>query len=145
MRRCLTIALVFWIGGLNCALGCTPNVASVTAGQGTSVSESASLPAEVASCAEHACCQRKTVERANISFADHVPQPSSDTMVCCTFAGQAAEAAHIVRPVDDATSVPATSSRHFTLRVQTFINLPAQRTRLPDRSETYMRCCVFLI
>jgi len=139
MRRCLTIALVFWVGGLNCALGCTPNIASVLAGQSARISESVSASADAASCTEHSYCQKKNVERANISFADHVPQPSSNTMACCTFAGQAAEAAHKVRPVDDATSVPATSSRHFTPGVQTYINSPAQRARLPDRSEAYIR------
>ncbi len=145
MRRSLTIALVFWVGGLNYALGCTPNVASVTAGQGASVSESASASAGTASCAEHACCQKTNGERGEISFTDRVPQPSSNTMACCTFAGQAAEAARKVRPVDDVTSVPAENSRHYTPGVQTFINLPARRARLPDRRDTYMRCCVFLI
>ena len=143
MRRCLTIAFVFWVGGLNCALGCVPNVASASTRQSARISASAS--ADAASCAAYACCQRKNVERANISFADHVPQPSSNTMACCTFAGQAAEATHKVRPADDATSVPATSSRHFTLGDQTYINPPTQRARLPDRSETYLRCCMFLI
>lgn len=140
IRHLAVVALVLWLGGAGCLLGCEASVSAATGDESRASAEAAeSCP----SSAGHDCCHHAKDGGDAAPFGTVMPSPGE--MSCCPLAGHSTVAAG--KPaISDA---PAAALGAHEL-------LPAQRggtrvasseggLRVPDRGGTYLRCCVFLI
>jgi hypothetical protein len=139
IRRVVALALVFWLGGVACLVGCEMSASGAT-------SAAAQVSQETESCsmgAGHACCHAE--KRENHNPRAETPTQSNDSMACCPLAGQSAVAVNKKRVTDtlDLALTPDRALPAFIIPVLGWSS--SVKTRVPDRGGTYLRCCVFLI
>lgn len=139
VRRLAALALVLWLGGVACLVGCEMSASAATSAgsQVSQESESCSMGAG------HACChaQRNDGQKPRAG----TPFQLNDSMTCCPLAGQSAVAVSKTR-VADTLDIALTPDKALLAPV-----IPAStewasgKMHVPDRGGTYLRCCVFLI
>ncbi len=145
MRRLVALALVLWLGGVMCLVGCERDVFAATAVESSGAGalqdtgEGASCPLS----AGHDCCRAKVSRDGQPSV--ETPTRSLPLTRCCPLAGQTAEQVRKAGIVD----APAAITSHVLPFISGVETLPASflsgQRRVPDRGGTYLRCCVFLI
>jgi hypothetical protein len=139
IRRVAALALVLWLGGVACLVGCEMSASAATSAgaQVSQESESCSMSAG------HACChaQRNDGQKPRAGTSSQL----NDSMTCCPLAGQPAAAVSKTRVADTLAialtpdkALPAPASPAST-------GWLSGKTHVPDRGGTYLRCCVFLI
>lgn len=136
--RIVALTLVLWLGGVGCLVGCEMEPDAFAHSAPEISASSTSCPAS----SGHTCChqQERDPDAANIGT---LPS-SSGELSCCPFANWAVEAARKVRSVDAPLAVAA--SKLLSLPTASgYTSPPIAQGRDPDRRDTYLRCCVFLI
>lgn len=138
IRRLAALALVLWLGGVGCLIGCEIEVSAATAAPAQAPSPATSCPAF----SGPACCHKPQGESGQAA-AQIAPQ-SAGAMSCCPLSGQSAAIAN--KPRVDSSALALTASSALPLsRIKILAVRPAGRLLVPDRGGTYLRCCVFLI
>lgn len=139
-RRLAASALVLWLAGVGCFLGCEMSVAASPADDSIEVTQADSCP----SMSGHDCCP--TIESGDDDDGSTVRQTPRDgaRINCCPLSGQSADPARKVS-ISDAPFVEAGSRLTVAPKHQTPAQLTSRRTQVPDRGSTRLRCCVFLI
>jgi hypothetical protein len=135
-RRLAALALVLWLAGVGCIIGCEMNVAAAPKEEAQASSEGDSCPMESGG---HDCCKEDGDGAANVRLPKHTTHIS-----CCPLANLSADPARKISTKDVPLAV-AGSGLHVASDTRTSTQLPAYRLRVPDRGSTYLRCCVFLI
>ena len=141
-RRLAALALVLWLGGVGCLLGCelTP-VVLASDESGTADQETLSCPAA----AKGDCCHSQPAQGdGERRIALTAPRTASE-MSCCPLAGQSAVVVGKPRLADAPALTFTSSSFLIAPRVGTRDASFAARQRVPDRGSTYLKCCTFLI
>ena len=157
LRSITAVALIFWCAGTGCMLvsyahsAMVPNVALQFSEQ---VMNSASGSMDA-----HACCKARHKSAKRIK---HTPELQSsnnglsevtlplspvptDAMSCCPLTSGSIVASSRAQSNDDNKSV-STQTDSFILKLSSTQPSPlAIPLRLPNRDQTYLRCCVFLI
>ena len=142
VRRLTAAALVLWLAGVGCFLGCEMGVVSAAAEavEQESVAQGDSCPAF----AGHDCCHKaKARSDDGGPNARQTPGrlPRTD---CCPLKGQAADPARKVG-MTDAPLAEAGTPLKLSPHANAHARLTPHRLRVPDRGSTHPRCCVFLI
>lgn len=142
VRRAAAAALVLWMAGVGCFLGCEMRVVSEAAG-----AEAREAVAQGDSCPAFAgrdCCQREKARSSGggpdaRQTPGHAPRTN-----CCPLKSLSADPA---RKSGVAVAPPAGAGTPVKLTPHTNTHAPlvAHRLRVPDRGSTHLRCCVFLI
>jgi hypothetical protein len=134
-RRLLVFALVLWLAGLGCFLGCEMSVSAATGVEQSAAAQADSCPAFKG----HDCCHKVESKDGAATLRQTPTQ-----MNCCPLAKQSADAARKVKILDVA---PAEAAREIkvTPRAQKFTSQSARPLRVLDRGSTHLRHCVFLI
>ena len=154
----LAAALVFWVAGAGCLLGCEGMMAAA-AGQSSSVAHHAvgdlNLVVSGDACASsktHDCCAKQNhraqpkaqpVEKQTATLVES--DPSSSGMSACPLAMSRTLVA--AKKGVDGTGSAATVA-NANLPIQDLLEQPApvvSQVRLPNRGHTYLRVCSFLI
>lgn len=152
LHKAIIFALVFWSGGTACVFGCaqpSPFDFAINndSSHHTSAQDDATEVVVLSASTDHACClfgKDETKER----FLE-ISSSLADTIDCCALSRSAFEAATLIRK----PRIVDLSAVHSSARTWDSLQNPkvyrASRAfedlRLPDASETYLRCCVFLI
>ncbi len=139
VRRLAALALVFWLGGVACLVGCEMGASAATnpGAQVSQESESCSMDAG------HACCHAQSSDDEK-TRAD-TPTQSNDSMKCCPLAGQSAVAAGKSRVADTLDIALTPDKARLAPVIPASTGWLSKSTHVPDRGGTYLRCCVFLI
>ena len=136
-RRLAALALVLWLAGVGCIIGCEMNAAAAHKEEAQTASEGEE------SCsvsAGHDCCTEDGGDGAtNVGLPQHTTNVS-----CCPPVGLSADPARKISTKDVPLAV-AGSGLPFAPDSRTSTPLPSYRLRVPDRGSTHLRCCVFLI
>jgi len=144
-HRAVAISLTMWLSGLLCVFGCVPGVsaAPVKSEELTQSAVETNDGATVVSAPGHACCRalNKVCDAVAVESLSDPP----DAMRCCPFAGETSDAARKSRLKDETGFTAAAVVRHLSAKTAGAATNAGRRARLPDRRETYLRCCVFLI
>lgn len=136
IQSLLALGLVMWWGGLNCLVGCL------------AMSDRAQA-AEPETCpmAGHSCC-KTPVAQGETNSEPSAPMLAApvDLLDCCALQEQAAEptpasAKNSLMHICAKAAVPQFSAVVVAQPIHSF----HPRSYLPDRSDTRLRCCVFLI
>ena len=153
LRPAIAIALMLWCAGTGCVLVSYAHAAAMNGAEtetAEAVTQSSDMAASHHEC--HAAHLQKNLKPTLSKFAagDAIEQiglpapPSSSSMSCCPLAsGSIATASRAQTNVD--ASVIATDSSHdlsFTNSHSAPLDVPL---RLPNKAQTYLRGCVFLI
>ena len=153
LRPAIAVALMLWCAGTGCVVVSYAHAAAMTAAEpktAESVMESTEIKASHHDC--HAAHLQKNLKPALSKFAAGdaieqigLPAPaSSSSMSCCPLAsGSIATASRAQTNVD--AGVITTDSSHdfsFTNSHSAPLDVPL---RLPNKAQTYLRGCVFLI
>jgi len=138
-RRLVAVALVLWLGGTACLLGCEAgvSVATVDSPQASTSAESCPLSAG------RDCCHRAEGGRDEASVGTQSSSP--DAMMCCPLAGHSAVAAGKSSVADAPVAALGIGETLPASSGKTLATTPAGGLCIPDRGGTYLRCCVFLI
>ena len=153
----LAAALVFWVAGAGCLLGCEGMMAAA-AGQSSSVAHHAAgdlnLVVSGDACASsktHDCCAKQNhraqpkAQPAEKQAAIFETDPLSSGMSACPLAMSRTLVA--AKKGVDGTGSAATVA-NANLPIQDLLEQPApvvSQVRLPNRGHTYLRVCSFLI
>ena len=140
LRRLAALALVFWLAGVGCVLGCEMKVSAAPAVDSEPVVEGVegdSCPAF----SDGNCCHKSAttgpLSFGSLPFEQKLPS-------CCPFAKGAADPPRKASKLE--APAEATEKRFAsTQRVKTTLRLPARSPLIPDRGGTHLLCCVFLI
>lgn len=141
-RRLAALALVGWLGGLGCVLGCefTPSVRASD--------ESSAANQEARSCltaAKGNCCHSQQAKSNSKQLNARTAPQTVGEMSCCPIAGQSAVVISKPRRADAPVLAPTSITFPVAPRVERRDASFAARQHVPDRGSTYLRCCVFLI
>jgi hypothetical protein len=150
IRPILASLLAFWITGAGCMLGCTNGIRAPEpeSREGRSFPTIASGTA-CSSSEYHSCCT-KAAGRDVISAVgiNHEVARSSDTLSAITTCPLAVRAIAVrVKSSDDETIATAllTNSPSATGNSLRQLAATSPPIEFPNRGDTYLRCCVFLI
>ena len=136
-RRTAALALVLWLGGAGCLLGCEVIwAATVHAGERTESEQTNDS-------SEHACCQLKNGFDESSAEAD--AQSATGAMSCCALAGQTADPARKSHVGDDLSQALTTDVVLSSPVVERCVVALTRRERALGRDRTYLLCCMFLI
>jgi len=138
-HRLIALALVLWLGGMGCLVGCEMNVSAATVSEAQASASKTSCPAFSGA----DCCHHAKNDGAQAS-ARTAPQ-SDGAMSCCPLAGRAALAvnkSHVNLP---ALSLTASKAALPLPKTKTYAAQTAGQMIVRDRGSTYLLCCVFLI
>lgn len=152
LHRSIAMTLLLWLGGAGCMFGCTLNAHAAPTRE-TVNSNGVPVVQEQSSCpmaAGHEHCSRRDAapeHPANSTALDASDQRfvPNEGMNCCPLASLTSAAAAKSRIADTITAAnagqrgvsrPDVSSERFSR---------ATPIHYPNRGQTYLRCCVFLI
>jgi hypothetical protein len=138
MIRCLVaLALVLWLAGFGCFMGCEMNASAAPATKG----EAASETADSCPMASHDCCQSPAGNDSTSleSIPEHRNAPS-----CCPLTGQAADTARKIGNLDTPLAARG-SGLSFALNVHPGLKLSSNNLPVANKGSTHLRCCVFRI
>jgi hypothetical protein len=129
-------ALVLWLAGFGCFMGCEMNASAAPAAK-----EEASETADSCPMASRDCCQQP--EGNDPAFVEAIPE-HRNSPACCPLTGQAADPARKAGNLD--TPLAATgSSLSFALNVRPVVKFSPNILLVANKGSTYLRCCVFRI
>jgi hypothetical protein len=142
IRRLPAIALVLWLAGLGCFLGCEMSVSAATGDEHKVAAQADSCPAFTG----HDCCHKVESKNGKVESKDGAAKfrQTPMQMSCCPLANQFADAARKVK-ISGVAPAAVAGEITFAPRAQEFTPQPARRLQVPDRGSTHLRCCVFLI
>jgi hypothetical protein len=138
IRRSAAFALVLWLAGVGCIIGCEMNVAAAPKHESPTDSQTESCPAF----SGHDCCQK--TENSDGAASVGILPTNTTNVSCCPLAGLSADPARKINASDMPPNV-AQSVMSVAPDTRTSTQLPAYRRQVPDRGSTHLRCCVFLI
>ena len=152
LRRSIAMTLLLWLGGAGCMFGCTLNAhAAPTRETANSngvpvVQEQPACPmtAGPEHCSRRAAAQEHTANSTALDSSDQRFVPN-EGMNCCPLANLTSAAAAKSRIADKITA--ATAGQRGTTRPDVSPERFSRATPIhyPNRGQTYLRCCVFLI
>ncbi len=140
IHRLIALALVLWLGGLGCLVGCEMNVSAAAAANEAQASDSAASRSAFPG-AE--CCHHAKSDGAQ-AITRTAPQ-SEGAMSCCPLAGHSALVASKKPYAGSQPPALAASAALGAPEIETYITRAAGQLPLRDCSGTYLLCCVFLI
>jgi len=136
IRRLAALALVLWLAGFGCFMGCEMNASAAPAAKGE-----ASETADTCPMASHDCCQSS--EGNHPASVETIPE-HRNAPSCCPLTGQSADPARKGGNLD--TPLAATENRlSFTLNVRPVLQFSPDNLPVANKGSTYLRCCVFRI
>ena len=136
IRRLATLALVLWLAGFGCFLGCEMSAAAAPAADSQT-----SAAAESCSAFTHDCCHKSQ----SGPLASFVPTPAGQDMpACCPLTGQSADPARKAGNLNAPVAASQAGLPHART-VNATLTYFARSPQIPDRGSTYLHCCVFLI
>lgn len=153
LAKALAIALMFWCAGAGCMM--VAYAKSAMAGMDSPAGE-ASLMAHMSGAMDaHACCKAKHRGAKRSASASQsgagettrlaIPSPvQSSAMSCCPLTSGSIVVASRSTPNDEATVLSSTNSSAFKLLMSEQKPL-AVPLRLPNRAQSYLLDCAFLI
>ena len=161
VRVVLALAVAFWMAGAGCMLGCENMVAAAASSAASSPASAPTIIATGEACASihsHDCCARHGARRAqsssaqsNSSAVDSTAVAMTDlgatsgSMMDCPLAINATAALSKAKQDQSSNALLLTRANGSIPDLHehgTALSLPP---RLPNRGQTYLRCCVFLI
>lgn len=136
IRRLTALALVLWLAGFGCFMGCEMNASVAPAAKGVASETADSCPM-----ASHDCCQSPEGDHpaAVETIPEHRNSPS-----CCPLTGQAADPARKVGNLDRPL-VATGNGLSFALNVRPVLKFSSNNLPVANKGSTYLRCCVFRI
>ncbi len=138
IHRLIALALVLWLGGVGCLVGCEMNVSAATVSKAQASDQAASCPAFSGA----DCCRHAKSDGAQ-AIARTAPQ-SDGAMSCCPLAGHSSLVAS--KPYVGSPSLALAASAVLPApKVETYITRAINQLPMRDRGLTYLLCCVFLI
>jgi hypothetical protein len=150
IRRFACCALVLWLAGVGCIIGCEMQpVAAAAAHNAASPAASSENEESCSISSGKDCCKKKKNDQGDASEESdgevHIGLPLNGMhLSCCPLAVVSADPARKVSN-RDAPVAPAKSGSPFSSGSRTLRPLPFHKLRVPDRGSTHLRCCVFLI
>jgi len=137
IRRLAVFALVLWLAGVGCFLGCEMSVSAAPVAK-----TEASGTADSCPMASHDCCQKAKGDGTQFT---EPTQQRTDAPSCCPLTDQfAADPARKVRSAD-APLAAVVSELLFASNYNPTPKLSSQKPLVSNKGSTYLRCCVFLI
>ena len=137
IRRVATLALVLWLAGVGCFLGCEMSVSAAPFAK-----SNASEVADSCPMASHDCCQKDKSDGTQSVDTKH---RHSDAPSCCPLTSQSvADPARKARSAD-APLASVGSGLLFASNVNPTPTLSSPKPLVSNKGSTYLRCCVFLI
>lgn len=157
VRRLTALALVLWLAGAGCLLGC--EIADAATGHEASTHSAATHEtASAESCPMHSggdCCHKAKRRNARrdgetkqaLTQTRQTPAPSRNIpdVSCCPLANRVADTAKKVRVSDAPRAVEYRGLPQALDKAERPSELYALKPQVRDRSSTHLRCCVFLI
>ena len=152
MTKILAMALMLWCAGVGCMMVSYAKGA-MSAMDSSATADMAGMPHMYGSMDAHACCEAKRKGARRSASADspsefiqfNIPEPvQSNAMNCCPLTSGSIVVASRSTSNDEVPTLPQTVSAAFDL-------LPAEGKplaiplRLPNRADSYLLDCVFLI
>jgi hypothetical protein len=158
-RRLTALAMVLWLAGAGCLMGCEIVAAAVAGHDASTHSAATHETASAESCPMHSsggdCChkaKRKNVRRDTETARTLTPNTSTPApsrsipdMSCCPLANRVADAARKVRISDAPLAAENRGLLQALDKAERPANLYALKPQARDRGSTHLRCCVFLI
>ena len=141
VHRLASLALVLWLGGAGCLVGCEMDATAAPSGESSPPVSEASCPAFTGSGGD--CCHKAAAK--NVGTHADIPSRPGRLMSCCPLAGQSAAVAGKPRHSDKAGTVLPVSILLAIPRPEAHALEGVGGLRVPDRGSTYLRCCTFLI
>lgn len=145
-RRLTAFAIVLWLAGAGCLLGC-----EMVASASPAVDAHAHAHASAQSCTMHsggACChkaKRPDVKRNTETAGTPAPARSIPDLSCCPLANRAADPARKVRLSGAARVIENRGLPRALDEAAPPAEFHALKSQPRDRGSTHLRCCVFLI
>lgn len=142
-RRLTAFAIVLWLAGAGCLLGCEMAASASPA--------DADTHASAQSCTMHsggACChkaKRPDVKRNTETAGTPAPTRSIPDLSCCPLANRAADPARKVRLSDAPRVIENRGLPRALDEAAPPAEFRALKSQPRDRGSTRLRCCVFLI
>ena len=146
VRRLAAVALVLWLAGIGCIVGCEMYVAAAQATDQAAqleVSSDESCP----TASGHGCCKEvdeSTPANVRLELVSVVPHKDFPDTSCCQQTSVTSDPARKLSANGKMVSVSG-GSMPVESDSRTSTPFPANRVRVPDRGSTHLRCCVFLI
>jgi hypothetical protein len=134
VKRLAAILILLWWGGLNCLTGCL-TASPVVIKEGHCSMEG-----------EGDCCLSQADEGKPSPTSIVDPSSSILPLNCCSLESLTAEVTHDARAACNTGLITAVLSRtEFTPEAGPRAEMPERLARLPDRGDTRLLCCIFLI
>jgi hypothetical protein len=155
----LALAVVFWMAGAGCLLGCEQMVSAAAATEVTSSASASTIVASGSACASmhssHDCCAKRDNHSTGKASAKVTAKTASDkpesiealpvSMLDCPLAVTATAALSKAGSDQASAALPDSNERTVLANSPEQTNAFARPLRLPNRGHTYLHCCVFLI
>lgn len=136
IRRLAALALVLWLAGFGCFMGCEMSAAAAPASKGEAFETADSCPM-----ASHDCC--RSPEGNHPTSVETIPEHRNSPS-CCPLTGQAADPARKVGNLDTPLAA-STSGLSFALNSRPTFKFSSDNLPVANKGSTYLRCCVFRI
>jgi hypothetical protein len=170
VRVSLALAVAFWMAGAGCMLGCENMVSAATSAEIASPANSPAVVVSGEACASmhsHDCCAKrnshavakavtKSISEKRQFVADSDKKIPADSffpalgatfpaMMDCPLAVNASAVLSKAGPDDSNVALPSSSERASLSNPPEQTIAFARPLRLPNRGDTYLHCCSFLI
>jgi hypothetical protein len=159
VRVVLALAVAFWMAGAGCMLGCENMVTAAASSETTSAASAPTIIATGEACASmhsHDCCASHRAKRAQSSGAQSKTTISatavitelgatSSSMMDCPLAVNATAALAKAKQDQSSNALLLTRVSGSIPDLHEQATALSPPLRLPNRGQTYLRCCVFLI
>jgi hypothetical protein len=136
IRRLAALALVLWLAGFGCFMGCEMNASAAPAVQGEASETADSCPM-----ASRDCCQKPAGNQT--AAVETIPE-HRNSPACCPLTGQAADPARKAGNLD-APLAATESNRSFAINFHLVLQFSPDYLPVANKGSTYLRCCVFRI
>jgi hypothetical protein len=139
INRLIAFALVLWLGGAGCLVGCEMKVSAATIIEEQALDQADSCPAFSGA----DCCRHAKSGGARV-IARTVSQPDG-AMSCCPLAGHASLVARKPYVGSPSLALAASAVLPAPAEIETYIIRAINQSPVRDRGSTHLLCCVFLI
>lgn len=159
LRRLTAVAMVLWLAGAGCLMGCEIAAAAAEGHDASTHSAAIHETASAKSCSMHSgggdCCHKakrpnvrrdtETARTLTPNTSTPAPSRSIPDMSCCPLANRVADTARKVRISAAPSAIENRGHLHALDKAERPAELYAFKTEVRDRGSTHLRCCVFLI
>lgn len=140
IHRLAAIALMLWLAGFGCFLGCEMSVSAAPVGKAEASGVADSCPM-----ASHDCCEKDKKDKDDSAQSLEPTHQSTDSPSCCPLTGQfTSDPARKVRSADPPLAA-VESGLSFASNLDRTPKLLSQKPLVSNKGSTYLRCCVLLI